>query len=447
MDGAQETRAAELAAICDAIRACNDPNGPLLHADVPNAAQALLEVLENCAPVTPLGNVYALGKFMALVWGRVVRYGYDESERNDEHGWTMYLFNGATYEGKSSDVIKLHARACLVKLRAAASMHARVVTALMLCRTTPLLQHALDQCIGELRGMCQGESPRELNWKLDTSNFIGFTNGVCDVRSGTFFPLGSVPSDVKVSMCTEYPYVSPSDPLFPEMRAQITEFERMAHADNYNDPNDARLAAMRLFSGALLLRGNECKKVFVFLGSANSGKAEYARLLQLTLGDYAATGCRIALTRAQKELDRDLAANHKALVCFYPEAHDAQTGAPVTRINGERIMVLTGNDQQAIRAPRRATKGISIDFKPIVLSTHMPVVRPPHNAALNRFWIARFGATFVPSGAQVDPNNRIFQRIPDIDQRMRQWAPYYFVMMVEALRDFLLGTGALPLGQ
>jgi hypothetical protein len=267
------------------------------------------------------------------------------------------------------------------------------------------------------------------------------------VRSGTFFPLGSVPSDVKVSMCTDYPYVSPSDPLFPEMRAQITEFNRMAHADNYNDPNDARLAAMRLFSGALLLRGNECKRVFVFLGSANSGKAEYARLLQLTLGDYAATGCRIALTRAQKELDRDLAANHKALVCFYPEAHDAQTGAPVTRINGERIMVLTGNDQQAIRAPRRATKGISIDFKPIVLSTHMPVVRPPHNAALNRFWIARFGATFVPSGAQVDPNNRIFQRIPDIDQRMRQWAPYYFVMMVEALRDFLLGTGALPLGQ
>ncbi len=181
MDGAQETRAAELAAICDAIRAYNDPTGPLLHADVPNAAQALLEVLDYYAAPLPsgsLGNVYALGKFMALVWGRVVRYGYDESERNDEKGWTMYLFNGATYEGESSDVIKLHARACLVKLRATASMRARVVTALMLCRTTPLLQLALDQCIGELRGMRQGESPRELNWKLDTSNFIGFTNGV-----------------------------------------------------------------------------------------------------------------------------------------------------------------------------------------------------------------------------------------------------------------------------
>jgi hypothetical protein len=30
---------------------------------------------------------------------------------------------------------------------------------------------------------------------------------------------------------------------------------------------------------------------------------------------------------------------------------------------------------------------------------------------------------------------------------MRQWAPYYFVMMVEALHDFRLGTGVLPLGQ
>lgn len=106
-NGAQETRAAELAAICDAIRACTDPSGPLLHADVPNAAQALLEVLEYCArDQVPLGNVYALGKFMALVWGRVVRYGYDESQRNDEHGWTMYLFNGATYARVVQNVIK-----------------------------------------------------------------------------------------------------------------------------------------------------------------------------------------------------------------------------------------------------------------------------------------------------------------------------------------------------
>jgi hypothetical protein len=325
----------------------------------------------------------------------------------------------------------------------------RAATALGLCRTTPILQRALDHCTGKLKGTRNGESdsPQELHWKLDTGDFIGFTNGVCDVRNGVFFPRGSVPSDVKVSMCTNYAYPEPNDPLFPEMRAQISEFERLALADNYNDPNDARLAAMRLFSGSLLLRGNECKKFFVFLGSANSGKAEYARLLRLTLGDYAATGSRIALTRPQRTLDRDIAANHKALVCFYPEAHEAQTGWPVTRIRGEKIMVLTSNDEQAIRGPRRPTKGVSIDFKPIVLSTHMPVVHPPHNTALSRLWIARFGSTFVPSGAHVDPDNRVFQRIPNLDQRMRQWAPYFFVMMVEALRDFQLGARVLPLGQ
>lgn len=274
------------------------------------------------------------------------------------------------------------------------------------------------------------------------------------MRSGTFFPLGSVPSDVKVSMCTNYPYVSPNDPLFPEMRAQITEFERMAHADNLTKRPKTTRASPRCgsFPAPSCSAENECKKVFVFLGSANSGKAEYARLLQLTLGDYAATGSRIALTRAQKTLDRDLAANHKALlplVCFYPEAHDAQTGAPVTRINGEKIMVLTGNDEQAIRAPRRATKGISIDFKPIVLSTHMPVVHPPHNARTqNRFSGSRASARrsfpVVPRWTLPTASSSESRHL---EQRMRQWAPYYFVMMVEALRDFRLGTGALPLGQ
>ena len=33
---------------------------------------------------------------------------------------------------------------------------------------------------------------------------------------------------------------------FPEMRAQIEEFYRKLHADDYNNPNDERLAAMWL---------------------------------------------------------------------------------------------------------------------------------------------------------------------------------------------------------
>ncbi len=42
-----------------------------------------------------------------------------------------------------------------------------------------------------------------------------------------------------------------------------------------------------LFPGLLLPRKIECKKAVVFSGSDESGKAEFTRLIELTLGDYA----------------------------------------------------------------------------------------------------------------------------------------------------------------
>ena len=57
-------------------------------------------------------------------------------------------------------------------------------------------------------------------------------------------PRGRVPLNVLVSMCTNYAYVPPDDIRFREMRAQIEEFYRTLHADDYANPADERLAAM-----------------------------------------------------------------------------------------------------------------------------------------------------------------------------------------------------------
>ena len=65
-------------------------------------------------------------------------------------------------------------------------------------------------------------------------------------------------------MSTNYDYVDAEDPQFPAARAQIEEFYRKIHAANYEDPNDAQLAAMWLLTGSLLFRGNMYKKVIVF---------------------------------------------------------------------------------------------------------------------------------------------------------------------------------------
>ena len=91
----------------------------------------------------------------------------------------------------------------------------------------------------------------------------------------------------------------------------------------------------------------------------------------------------------------------------------------------------------------------------------MPVVHPANNAARERLWIARFGSRFV-GGGDFHPDaatevggfallrsRRIFPRIENVEERMRKWAPYFLMMMGEALRDFRRGVsgGKLPLGQ
>jgi hypothetical protein len=251
-------------------------------------------------------------------------------------------------------------------------------------------------------------------------------------------------------MCTNYDYVGPDDPKFPEARAQIEEFYRKLHADDYENPNDERLAAMWLLAGSLLFRGNVCKKAFVFLGSeGDNGKSTFTELIQLTLGDYAVTGNRSSLsgTQEQMTLDPDLVANHKSLVCTFPEVQSIEGGVSSGfKFNCGKLKALTGNDEQSVRGLYRDKKGIIIGFKPILHSNFMPLVDSDDSAARNRLWVARFGSTFPADLVEPDVHRRRFPRIENLRDTMREWAPYHFLLMLEALRDFRRKNCVLPVG-
>jgi hypothetical protein len=253
-----------------------------------------------------------------------------------------------------------------------------------------------------------------------------------------------------VSMCTNYDYVGPDDAKFPETRIQIEEFYRKLHADDYENPNDERLAAMWLLAGSLLFRGNVCKKAFVFLGSeGDNGKSTFTELIQLTLGDYAVTGNRSSLsgTQEQMTLDPDLVANHKSLVCTFPEVQSIEGGVSSGfKFNCGKLKALTGNDEQSVRGLYRDKKGIIIAFKPILHSNYMPQVDSDDSAARNRLWVARFGSTFPADLAEPDVQRRRFPRIENLRETMEQWAPYHFLLMLEALRDFRRRNCVLPVG-
>jgi hypothetical protein len=76
----------------------------------------------------------------------------------------------------------------------------------------------------------------------------------------------------------------------------------------------------------------------------------------------------------------------------------------------------------------------------------MPQVDSDDNAARNRLWVARFGSTFPAGLTEPDVPRRRFPRIENLRDTMKTWAPFHFLLMLEALRDFRRRNCVLPPG-
>jgi hypothetical protein len=97
MQGSSDNREYELAVVREAIAAKTDP---ALGADLPNAAEHLLRVLDDCEFRDERGKLRSrgvlthstdLGLFFYFVWRRIMRYGFDATQRSEARRWTFYL--------------------------------------------------------------------------------------------------------------------------------------------------------------------------------------------------------------------------------------------------------------------------------------------------------------------------------------------------------------------
>jgi hypothetical protein len=460
--GLNGKREQELMLVREAIVANTDR---ALEADVTKAAEAMLQVLDDYerrdahGRMQPISNFADLGIFFYYIWRRVARYGFDSSQHSEAHQYTFFLFNGATYEhGKRrqfASKAKEHVRLVVSALANCPQLGGRASSLAAKCTSSDLLARALSEMQesmtndDKLAG-CGLLSLEEFDRALDTGNYIGFTNGVYDIQNDHFFPKGRVPFNVLVCKTTRYAYVGTDDPQFASKRVEIQEFYRTLHADNYNDPDDANLATMWMLAGSFLMRGNSYKKVIVFLGSeGDNGKSTFTELIQLTLGDYAVTGNRRSLSGNfdQDTLDPDLVANHKSLLCVFPEVQSNEGGVSCGfKFNCGKLKALTGQDEQTGRGLYRDARCYTIGFVPLVHTNLMPMVDGNDTAASNRLWVARFDSRF-PAGITV-PNLacRMYPRIENIKERMREWAPYHFALMLDGLREFRRRNSVLPPG-
>jgi hypothetical protein len=156
---------------------------------------------------------------------------------------------------------------------------------------------------------------------------------------------------------------------------------------------DARRSGPRSGRQTTFGRIPRSPRAYALFGEGDSGKTTFTSLLKLTLGDYAAHG-------GWSE------APH-ALVCVYPEAEYP-----------EACSVSCARDRG----------------KPVLHARE----RPPAER-----WIVpvEFGSTFVAGLGAPDPWSR---RYPRKQVWVHEWAPYHFVMMLEAYRAYrVVGYPAL----
>jgi hypothetical protein len=460
--GLNGKREQELMIVREVIVACTDPS---LEADVPNAAEAMLTVLDHMEHRKSNGRIGTLcdvqkgGLFVFYVWHRVARFAFDKWQTATEKRHEFYMFNGATFKsGQKDTFIQLaveNLRHVAERLMRSAPIQSRAeklfervaeegeYVGRVLKSALAIMQNSsrLEQC-----GLL---SPEEFHDKLDTGPYIGFTNGVYDTARDVFMPRGKVGHNVLVSMTTKYAYVSPDDARAARARDEIMQYYATLFAGDASDPNDELARKARLMVGSYLYPSNVAKKIHVYLGhEGNNGKSAFAEFLRLTLGDYYVTGNLSALTPGPREtLDVEIIRNYKALVCSFPEAQssDRTSGHSLgLKLDSAKLKVMTGNDTVCARGLYQNPRNVGIKHKPIMMSNTMPELDHTDEAASARVRVSLFGSRF--SKTTEDRARRIYRCIPDLNAKLEEWAPFHMAMMLEWLRAFKACEMTLPPG-
>ena len=190
MQGSADNREYELAVVREAIAAKTDP---ALGADLPNAAEHLLRVLDDCefrdarGKLRSRGNSTDLGLFFYFVWRRIMRYGFDATQRSEARRWTFYLpaAPGADepWSPAHHDLIPTRVKRhllsivdCDVECREGLvrndTMNARVMLLEVKCTTSNLVSRAFAKTKMHLRDpvmlrRCGLPSPRSFHLELE----------------------------------------------------------------------------------------------------------------------------------------------------------------------------------------------------------------------------------------------------------------------------------------
>ena len=393
--------------------------------------------------------------FVAEVIYTKYRFARDPVQKDSK----LMFFNGVVYKYARDDDVFVYARHAVVDLVDGALkngplLHEDLVGGLKLVRfhmANRSYRLIFDGALRELRSndfyTTRGaDTPEEFHDRLDVNPYIiACTNGIFDMKSRTFYPVGSVPVDMCSSYCTKYAFVGDEhgEPR-PSDVDKVNELERELIDKLFPHPDVRRCAKLAL--GCTLVGGSGLvKKLFLAIGAnGDNGKSALFNWgMKAVLGDYfytlgvtnaystrdVAEGCTPSITQSKRR---------KMVVM-----NEGERDKP---INAAFIKALCGGDDIVTRDLYCQPKSEEFLPKMWMLSNFPPKVSGDDIALMKRFYPLDFIATFKKEVAQDDHSGMVWRALPEAEIRSlyKKNAPHVLLLLIRWCKEFLDGQSTLP---
>lgn len=268
---------------------------------------------------------------------------------------------------------------------------------------------------------------------------IGFNNGVYDLERDYFYPKGSVPNDLLVTMSVGYDFRVRDS----QLDAQMADIDRSLYRRIF--PEEVTRAQIQAVVGSLLSSGNPMKKLVLLLGEGDNGKSAFVcQFLKRSLGDYFGTVAIQVLTERKEGADGP---NPALSVSRKRRCIALNEGDKRMKLNSGVTKTLTGNDDVQFRNLFKQPISAKFHAKFLYLSNVAPEIESG-KAMGGRAYPIDCISTFVKGLApeeEVAENHRYRAwKDTEFEQKCEEWRLAHMHMMLKWWRKLYSNEFILP---
>ena len=426
------------------------------HEDLNHSAEARITLANHLKGILESFTEYDFAKYIAEALHPVFRYGRDKTQKKGDH---LYRFDGARYVLETgSHNFSTEAREALIAIlnhvlddprcahyQAAAKTRMRWIKGKEFKSVCAEAETLLMTDVFYLHRKLM--KPVDFHNCLDSNPYLlGFTNGVFDLKTMTFYPPGSIPQGAYVSYSVNYDYIGDphGKPVDEGQRKLVKKVYKEVYLKLFPRPEVRRCA--KAMVGACLVGGSGVtKKLFLCIGpDGDNGKSLFAYLLEETLGDYFGTLSPRILTDAKQNPEAcnpAIASARKRKLCVMNE------GVRDAPLVGEVVKQLTGGDNIPCRDLYGAAFAAAFLCKLWYFANNPPIIKDEKDKPLlKRCWGLDFESKFEKDLEADLPAQKRFKGVPETDQRAyyKEVAPLHMLLCIQFAKDFIDSKYKLP---